>query len=351
MITFVIYKLIVCVVVFALSLGVAAYATLWERKFSALLQDRVGPDRAGPKGLLQPLADGGKMFFKEEIIPNVSNKFLFILGPSLFMITSLMTGSVIPWAKDVSIAGKIYSMQITDINIGALYLLGVASIGVYGIMIGGWASNNKFALLGAIRASSQMISYEIAMGISLIALIITAGGSLSLREIIEQQDAGLCNFCYQPLGFLIFFICALAETNRAPFDLPECESELVGGYHTEYSSMKLGLFLFAEYINMFISSAIMAGFYFGGYNFPFASEIYHWMGLQDGSKWIGLIGFGAYFTKIFLFICLFMWVRWTLPRFRYDQLMNLGWKILLPLSLLNLAITVVVEYFRGHITF
>mgnify|MGYP000866567130 CR=1 FL=1 len=349
MISFIIYKAIICLVVFLLSLGVAAYATLWERKFAAFLQDRVGPDKAGPWGLLQPLADGGKMFFKEEIIPNVSNRFLFILGPSLFMLTALMTGTVIPWAKDVNIGGQTYSLQITDINIGVLYLLGVVSIGVYGIMIGGWASNNKYALLGAIRASSQMISYEIAMGISIIALIITAGGTLSIREIIAQQDAGLANVVYQPLGFLIFFVCALAETNRAPFDLPECESELVGGYHTEYSSMKLGLFLFAEYINMFISSAIMAGFYFGGYNFPFAQELYDAMGLQEGSWIISLIGFGAYFTKIFIFICVFMWVRWTLPRFRYDQLMNLGWKTLLPLSLLNLAITVVVEYLRGNI--
>jgi NADH-quinone oxidoreductase subunit H len=174
---------------------------------------------------------------------------------------------------------------------------------------------------------------------------------LSLKDIIEGQDKGVCNFVWQPLGFLIFFICALAETNRAPFDLPECETELVGGYHTEYSSMKLGLFLFAEYINMFISSAIMAGFYFGGYNFPFANELYSALGLEEGSWIISLIGFGAYFTKIVLFICLFMWVRWTLPRFRYDQLMNLGWKTLLPLSLFNLALTVVIEFFRGTIHF
>ena len=340
-----------CAVVFGLSLGVAAYATLWERKFAAFLQDRVGPDRAGWHGILQPLADGGKMFFKEEIIPNLSNRFLFVLGPSLFMMTALMTGAVIPWGADFVIGGKTYSAQITDINIGVLYLFGVVSVGVYGIMIGGWASNNKFALLGAIRASSQMISYEIAMGISVIALVITSGGTLSLREIVGQQDAGVCNFVWQPLGFLIFFICALAETNRAPFDLPECESELVGGYHTEYSSMKLGLFLFAEYINMFISSAIMSAFYFGGFNFPFAAELYNAMGLEAGSFWITLIGFGAFFTKIFMFICVFVWVRWTLPRFRYDQLMNLGWKILIPLSLLNLALTVVVEYFRGHIQF
>ncbi len=352
MIGFIIYKFIVCAIVFGLSLGVAMYSTWWERKFASFLQDRVGPDRAGPFGLLQPLADGGKLFFKEEIIPNVSNKFLFVLGPSLFMITALMTGAVIPWGKGfTTAAGTTYSFQITDLNIGVLYLFGVVSIGVYGIMIGGWASNNKFALLGAIRASSQMISYEIAMGISVIALIITSGGTLSISEIVETQDAGFANVVWQPLGFLIFFICALAETNRAPFDLPECESELVGGYHTEYSSMKLGLFLFAEYINMFISSAIMAAFYFGGYNFPWAHEIYGAMGLQDGSLAISLIGFGVYFIKICIFISVFMWVRWTLPRFRYDQLMHLGWKILLPLSLLNLGITVVVEILRGNIQF
>jgi NADH-quinone oxidoreductase subunit H len=346
MVAFIIYKGILCVVIFGISLGIAAYSTWWERKFASFLQDRVGPDRAGPFGLLQPLADGGKLFFKEEIVPNVSNKFLFILGPSLFMTTALMTGVVIPWGKNfVSADGTTYALQITDINIGILYLLGVVSVGVYGIMIGGWASNNKYALLGAIRASSQMISYEIAMGLAVIALVITSGGTLSLREIVEKQDAGLANIVYQPLGFIIFFVCALAETNRAPFDLPECESELVGGYHTEYSSMKLGLYLFAEYINMFISSAVMAAFYFGGYNFPFAHELYNALGLQEGSIWISLIGFGAYFTKILIFISTFMWIRWTLPRFRYDQLMNLGWRILIPLALANLAITTVVMYF------
>ena len=351
MTAFIIYKAIMCAAVFLLSLGVAAYATLWERKFAAFLQDRKGPSRAGPGGIFQPLADGVKMFMKEEIIPNVSNRSLFIIGPCLFMVTAVMTSVVIPWAKPMMVGGHMYDLQITDINIGTIYLLGVVSIGVYGIMIGGWASNNKFALLGAVRASSQMISYEIAMGIALIALIISSGGSLSLKDIIEGQDKGFANIVWQPLGFLIFFICALAETNRAPFDLPECETELVGGYHTEYSSMKLGLFLFAEYINMFISSAIMAGFYFGGYNFPFSSELYASLGLQEGDWLISLVGFGAYFTKIVLFICLFMWVRWTLPRFRYDQLMNLGWKTLLPLSLFNLALTVVVEYFRGNIHF
>lgn len=346
--SFIIYKAIMCVAIFGVSLGIAAYSTWWERKFAGLLQDRYGPKRAGPFGLLQPLADGGKLFFKEEIIPNVSNKFLFVLGPSLVMMTALMTGAVIPWGRPLNIGGSSYALQITDLNIGFLYLLGVVSVGVYGIMIGGWASNNKYALLGAIRASSQMISYEVAMGLSVIALVISAGGTLSLNEIVAGQgDGGLANIVWQPLGFIIFFVCALAETNRAPFDLPECEAELVGGYHTEYSSMKLGLFLFAEYINMFISSAIMAGVYFGGYNMPEWFE-----GLYRdavGPNMFAIIGMIIYFAKIFIFISVFMWIRWTVPRFRYDQLMNLGWKILIPLSLLNLAITVGVEYLRGNI--
>jgi NADH-quinone oxidoreductase subunit H len=349
MATFILYKSIICLVVFALSLGIAAYSTWWERKFAGLLQDRWGPSRAGLWGLLQPLADGGKMLFKEEIIPNVSNKFLFVLAPGLFIVTAIMAGVLIPWAPDLNIHGDWFPMQVADVNVGVIFLLGVTSVGVYGIMIGGWSSNNKYSLLGAIRASAQMISYELAMGIALIALIITAGGTLSFREIVAQQDAGFANFVYQPLGFLIFFVCALAETNRAPFDLAECETELVGGYHTEYSAFKLGLFLFAEYINMFVSSAVMAGFYFGGYNFPFAAELYHAMGLEAGSWIITLIGFGAYFTKTLIFISVFMWIRWTIPRFRYDQLMNLGWKALLPLSLLNLLITIVVEYFRGNL--
>jgi len=346
---FILYKSIMCVAVFAVSLGIAAYSTWWERKFAGLLQDRWGPSRAGKWGLLQPLADGGKMLFKEEIIPNVSNKFLFVLAPGLFIITAIMAGVLIPWAPDLIINGTSYAIQVADINVGILFLLGVTSIGVYGVMIGGWASNNKYSLLGAIRASAQMISYELAMGISLIALIITAGGTLSFREIVALQDEGFAFIVLQPFGFLIFFICALAETNRAPFDLAECETELVGGYHTEYSAFKLGLFLFAEYINMFVSSAVMAGFYFGGYNFPFAAELYQALGLETGSWIITLIGFGAYFTKTLIFISVFMWIRWTIPRFRYDQLMNLGWKTLLPLSLLNLLITVIVEYFRGNI--
>ncbi len=319
--------------VFSASLLVAMYSTYGERKVAAFLQDRLGPDRAGPFGLLQPLADGLKMFMKEEFIPKASNKWLFILGPCIAMFTACMTGVVIPWAKPMMVNGELWRFQISDINIGILYVFGIVSVGVYGIMIGGWASNNKYALLGTLRASSQMISYELAMGLSIVALVMTTG-SLSLNDMVEQQSHGWWNVFVQPLGFLIFLICAFAETNRAPFDLPESESELVGGYHTEYSSMKLGFYLFAEYINMFISSAIISSLYFGGYNLPF--ENYFHFG---DSGLIRLLGFLFLFGKILFFILFFMWVRWTLPRFRYDQLMHLGWRILLPLSILNIILT------------
>lgn len=337
-----IYKALLTVGVFAVSLGIAAYLTWGERKLAAILQDRVGPDRAGPFGLLQPLADGVKMLMKEEMIPTKANKWLFIFGPSFFMLTACMTGAVIPWGSGITVDGVVYPLQVTDINIGLLYLLGVVSIGVYGIMIGGWSSNNKYSLLGALRASSQMISYEVAMGLALIALTMITG-TLSLGEISRQQDAGLANVVYQPLGFLIFIICAFAETNRAPFDLPESESELVGGYHTEYSSMKLGFFLFAEYINMFISSAVMATLYFGGYNFPFQHEL----GLEGNT--LAILQTTVLFIKIAIFIFVFMWVRWTLPRFRYDQLMNLGWKVLLPLAIANIFITGIVMWAMGKL--
>ncbi len=339
---FLIDKIVVITLVFAISLVVALYSTLAERKVSGFIQDRLGPNRAGIFGILQPLADGGKFFFKEEFIPANADKFLFILGPSISMLTALMTSAVIPWGTYLEVAGRAVTLQVTDINIGLLYVFAVVSVGVYGIMIGGWASNNKFSLLGALRASSQMISYEIAMGLSIIALVMTSG-SLSIGTIVGQQTSELFgisgaswNIIYQPLGFMIFFICALAECNRTPFDLPESESELVAGYHTEYSSMKLGLYLFAEYINMFISGAIMSALYFGGYNFPFMNELVE-MGWSHNL--VAIMGVGVFFLKIFFFIFLFMWIRWTLPRFRYDQLMNLGWKILIPLALFNILIT------------
>lgn len=327
----VIFKLIFIAVVFGLSLFIAMYSTYAERKVAAFLQDRLGPNRAGPFGLLQPLADGVKLFFKEEFIPLKADKWLFLMGPGFFMLTALMTSVVIPFGPDITIGGQTYALQGTDLNVGLLYIFGVVSLGVYGILIGGWASNNKFSLLGAIRAASQNISYELAMGLSIIALVMTSS-SLSLRSIVDQQAGWHWNVLYQPLGFLIFIICAFAETNRAPFDLPECETELVGGYHTEFSSMKLGFYLFAEYTNMFISSAILATLYFGGYHFPFESHF-------DPGILKTLLSVAVLFGKIFFFIFLFMWIRWTLPRFRYDQLMNLGWKALIPLAVINIVLT------------
>jgi len=337
---FIIVKFVLVVIVFAVSLGIAAYSTYAERKIAAFLQDRVGPDRAGPFGLLQPLADGVKMFMKEEIIPTDAEKGLFILGPSIMMMTACMTGVVIPWGNTLIINGTEYPVQVTDINIGILYVFGVVSIGVYGIMIGGWASNNKYSLMGAIRACSQMISYELAMGMSIIALVMTTG-TLSIGEMVSQQQGMNWNVFAQPLGFLLFIVCAFAECNRTPFDLPECETELVGGYHTEYSSMKLGFYLFAEYINMFISSAIIASLYFGGYNFPFIDQL----GLSHNM--LTLLGTLIFFGKVFFFIFFFMWVRWTIPRFRYDQLMHLGWRIMIPLALLNILLTAVVVLWKN----
>lgn len=328
-------------VIIGVSLLIAMYETYAERKIAAIMQDRRGPNRAGPFGILQPLADGVKLFFKEEIIPNTSNKFLFIAGPGLAMLTAMMTSAVIPWGDKIVLFGREISLQIADINIGILYIFGVVSMGVYGIMIGGWASNNKFSLLAAIRGASQMISYELAMGLSLIALLMLTG-SLKMSVIVEQQINSLWNIAYQPLGFLIFVVCAFAECNRTPFDLPEAENELNFGYHQEYSSMKLGFYLFAEYINMFISSVVMATLFFGGYDFPFVNEA------NFSPNIAALFGIVALLGKTAFFIFLFMWVRWTIPRFRYDQLMHLGWKVLIPLALANMLLTAFVVLLKNN---
>jgi NADH-quinone oxidoreductase subunit H len=339
-VAFILEKLILVVIVFTVTLVIAMYSTLAERKIAGFMQDRHGPDRAGIFGILQPLCDGGKFFFKEEIIPAGAHKSLFILGPVIAIITACISSAVIPWGQNLVIDGKSIQLQVADVNIGVLYVFGVIALGVYGIMLGGWASNNKFSLMGAIRAASQSISYEIGMGLSLIALLMVTG-SLQLGEIVAQQSGFVnWNIFVQPLGFLIFITCAFAECNRVPFDLPECETELVGGYHTEYSSMKLGLYMFSEYINMFVSSALMAALYFGGYNFPFMYDL----GLSE--NWITIIGVLVFFLKIFGFIFFFMWIRWTLPRFRYDQLMNLGWKILIPLAIANIVLTGIITLIK-----
>jgi NADH-quinone oxidoreductase subunit H len=339
-ISFVIEKFILVAIIFGISLLIAMYSTYAERKVAAFLQDRLGPDRAGPFGILQPLADGVKMFMKEEIVPANSSKWLFMVGPGLAMLTACIGTAVIPWGSPITIGGRVIPLQVTDINVGILYIFGVVSLGVYGVMIGGWASNNKYSLLSAIRAASQNISYEIAMGLSIIALLLVTG-TMSLKEITEQQHGFNWNVWYQPVGFILFMVCAFAETNRAPFDLPECETELIGGYHTEYSSMKLGFYLFAEYINMFVSSAVMATLYFGGYNYPGMDSMAVWL----GPTWAPLFGTAVFFFKIFAFIFFFMWVRWTIPRFRYDQLMHLGWKMLIPLAIANIIVTgLVIAY-------
>ncbi|MSP58245.1 MAG: NADH-quinone oxidoreductase subunit NuoH, partial [Flavobacteriaceae bacterium] len=324
-------KLILILIILAITLVMALYFTFGERKIAAFFQDRLGPNRVGPFGIFQPFADGGKLLFKEELIPKNAEKWLFILGPALAMVVATITSAVIPWGGSLPIFGRNVSLQVADVDIGILYVMGIVSIGVYGIMIGGWASNNKYSLYGAIRASAQMISYELSMGLSLIAIVMMSG-TLSLREIVEQQQGLNWNIWYQPLGFLLFFTCALAECNRAPFDLAECETELIGGYHAEYSSMKLGFYLFAEYINMFISSAVMACVFLGGYNFP-------GLNLVADPLLLGILQVLVMFGKIFFFVFVFMWIRWTLPRFRYDQLMQLGWKSMIPLSIINLLIT------------
>lgn len=334
---FILEKVILIAAIVTLSMVVAMYATYAERKVAAFLQDRIGPNRAGIFGIFQPLADGGKLFFKEEIIPMMSSKFLFILGPCLAMITALLTSAVIPWGPSFNIGDKQIDLQIADINIGILFVFGVVSLGVYGILIGGWASNNKFSLLAAIRGASQMVSYELPMGLALIAVLMLVG-DLRMSAIVGNQIENGWHIIYQPLGFLIFFICALAECNRTPFDLPEAENELNFGYHQEYSSMKLGFYLFAEYINMFISGVVMSTLYFGGYDIPLVNEA-SW-GL---APWLlSLIGFSVLMLKATLFIFVFMWIRWTIPRFRFDQLMKLGWRKLIPLALFNMILTAAI---------
>jgi NADH-quinone oxidoreductase subunit H len=341
----IIEKSILISIIIGVSLLVAMYETYAERKVAAVIQDRRGPNRAGPFGILQPLADGLKLFMKEEIVPNLSNKFLFILGPGIAMLTAMMTSAVVPWGGNIHAFGHDIPLQIADVNIGILYIFGVVSMGVYGVMIGGWASNNKFSLLAAIRGASQIISYELAMGLILIAMLMLTG-SLSLHTIVLQQLDHKYYVFYQPLGFLIFLVCAFAECNRTPFDLSEADSELNMGYHLEYSSMKLGFYLFAEYVNMFISSAVMATIFWGGYDIPFVNDIN--FGLHHGQNWLAFWEVISLFFKICIFIFFFMWVRWTIPRFRYDQLMNLGWKVMIPLAILNMVVTGFLILYRQY---
>jgi len=318
--------------VIGVMLGVVAYTVLLERWVCAWIQDRIGPNRVGPFGLLQPLADGLKFIFKEDILPAHVYKIFFTLAPLLSMIPALLTVAVIPFGSNLMGVPSV----IADLNIGILFIFAVSSLGVYGIVLAGWSSNSKYPFLGGIRSSAQMISYEVCMGLSVVTVFMQTG-TLNLMEVVHYQGQNGWLILYQPLSFFLFLVSAFAETNRLPFDFPEAEQELVGGYHTEYSSMKFAMFFLAEYANMFVASAVLTTLYFGGWSLPFAP-----FNQPAQTLWVGLAHIGVFLAKVIAFLFFFIWVRWTLPRFRYDQLMSLGWKIFLPLTLVNVLLTAVV---------
>jgi NADH-quinone oxidoreductase subunit H len=327
-------KIVLVLTVLLVSVAYAVYA---ERRVSALMQNRYGPNRVGYQGLLQPFADVIKLVFKEDIVPTKANKPIHTLAPMISIFVALTTIAVVPFGNQIELFGKVITLQITDVNIGILYILALTSLGVYGITLSGWSSNSKYSLFGGIRSSAQMISYELSMGLSIIGIVLMTG-SLSLQEIVNMQYGWKWNIILQPVGFIIFLVASFAETNRAPFDLPEAEPELVGGYHTEYSSMKFALFFLAEYANMIVASTIIVTLYLGGWQFPYLQTF----GLPPMLESIlGVLVFGG---KVVFFVLFFIWVRWSLPRFRYDQLMNLGWKVMLPLSILNIIVTAIVVY-------
>lgn len=314
-----------------------AYAVYAERRVSAFMQNRYGPNRVGYQGLLQPFADVVKLVFKEDIVPTKANKPIHTLAPMISIFVALTTIAVVPFGNQIELFGRVITLQITDVNIGILYILALTSLGVYGITLSGWSSNSKYSLFGGIRSSAQMISYELSMGLSIIGIVLMTG-SLSLQEIVNMQYGWKWNIILQPVGFIIFLVASFAETNRAPFDLPEAEPELVGGYHTEYSSMKFALFFLAEYANMIVASTIIVTLYLGGWQFPYLQTF----GLPPLLE--SIIGILVFCGKVVFFVLFFIWVRWSLPRFRYDQLMNLGWKVMLPLSILNIIVTAIVVY-------
>lgn len=322
-------------VVHMVLLTVVAYTVYAERRVSAFIQNRIGPNRVGPQGLLQPLVDIIKLLLKEDIVPTNANRFMHALAPAISVIVSLSTFAVIPFGDQIVIGDKVIKLQIADVNIGVLYFLAMTSLGVYGVTISGWSSNNKYSLLGGLRSSAQMISYELSMGLAVIAVILM-NGSLQLDTIVQSQAGWKWNIILQPVGFIIFLVASFAETNRTPFDLPEAEQELVGGYHTEYSSMKFALFFLAEYMNVVISSAMITTLYLGGWQIPY---------LQDAGLppfWLSILQVIGFILKVSFLIFFFIWIRWTIPRFRYDQLMSLGWKVMLPLGIANLVATAVI---------
>lgn len=342
-------------VLFLILFHVAPIMAWVERRGSAFMQNRVGPNRLGPLGLFQSLADGVKFIFKEDPVPGHVNRFYYVLAPVASMVPAFMTFAVIPWAAPMLYDGRMIHFHVADLNVGLLYIFAIASLGIYGIIIAGWASNNKYALLGSLRSSSQMISYELSLGLSVIGIVM-AFGSVHLGDIAAAQAAPFFHLgpltvpkwgiFIQPIGFLIFATAAFAETNRLPFDLPEGESEIVAGYHLEYGSMKFAMFMMAEYVNMTTASGLMAALYFGGWNLPGLSHILPLLPFTgDSLEWARVaLQAGFFFLKVCFFMWVFVWVRWTIPRFRYDQLMDLGWKVMLPLSLANIFVTGVLIY-------
>ena len=331
--------LVKVLVVFAGTMLTVLIMIYAERRVSAFIQGRLGPNRVGPKGIFQPLADGIKFLMKEDIIPAGVDKPIFILAPAILLIPALMTFAVIPFGSDITLFGRQIPLQVADVNVGILYILALTSIGVYGIVLAGWSSNSKYSLLGGLRSSAQLISYELAMGLAVVSIILLSG-SLKLNDIVGDQQGHFLswNVFKQPLAFLIFLVAVYAETNRLPFDLSEAEQELVGGYHTEYSSMKFAMFFMAEYANMITAAALTVTLFFGGWDVPFVNEAALGM-------WGAMLSVTSFILKIGFFLFLFIWVRWTFPRFRYDQLMRLGWKVMLPLALFNIFLT------AGYLTF
>jgi len=321
MLIYLLISVVKVLIVFTAMLLIVAYMTLMERKVLGHMQVRFGPNRVGPFGLLQPVADGIKLFFKEDIIVPFANRIIYILAPAVIVITALVSFAVIPFGDSIKIMGQSIDLVVADVNVGLLYLFAVSSLGVYGVVMGGWASNNKYSLLGSIRSSAQMISYELSLGLSIVGVLMIVG-SLSLTKIVEAQSSVWFILC-QPLGFIIFLISAVAECSRTPFDLTECENELVAGYQTEYSSMKFGLYYLGEYAHILVVSSLAVSLFFGGWQGPFLPPI----------LW--------FLIKVFAFIFFFIWIRATFPRFRYDQLMKFGWKVLFPLSLVNILVTAV----------
>ncbi|MGB4782228.1 NADH-quinone oxidoreductase subunit NuoH [Candidatus Methylomirabilis sp.] len=324
--TFFVLMVAKIIVVFGLMLLSVTYLTWLERKILSDIQVRLGPMRVGPHGLLQPIADGLKLLFKEEIVPQAADRTLYLLAPVLALIPAFISFAVIPFGDRIRLFGQSIDLVIADVNIGLLYVFGVASLGIYGIVLGGWASNNKYALLGGLRASAQMISYELSLSLSVVGVVMLSQ-SLSLVQVVDAQ-ARVWFIVLQPIGFLIFLICAVAEINRAPFDLPEAETELVAGFHVEYSSMKFAMYFMAEYANMITVSAMATTLFLGGWRGPWLPPV----------VW--------FLIKLYLFIFLFIWLRGTLPRFRYDQLMRFGWKVLLPIALVNIMVTAVFVALR-----